>query len=106
MHRDLWKPTTGKWRKVWMGSLEATLSHHSALSARGVGLPRLRHCPILHLLSLVPILAIIFAVAKGFGLAAFTEEWIRSNVVAKPEIIDHSWASYSLTLIIPKGASS
>lgn len=40
------------------------------------------------LLSVVPILAIVFAIAKGFGLVEFTEQWIRSNIVAKPEFID------------------
>lgn len=40
------------------------------------------------LLSVVPMLAILFAVAKGFGLSSFVEEVIRDNIAAKPELVD------------------
>lgn len=40
------------------------------------------------LLSVVPLLAIIFAVAKGFGLSSFVEQVIRDNIAAKPELTD------------------
>lgn len=87
LHRDLWKPITGKWRKVWMGALKRLYLTIRLFLREGLAY-RASALTYSSLLSLVPILAIIFAVAKGFGLAAFTEEWIRSNVVAKPEIID------------------
>jgi len=38
--------------------------------------------------AVVPILAILFAIAKGFGLAEFLEEQIRTTFVAQPEVID------------------
>lgn len=40
------------------------------------------------LFSIVPLLAIIFAIAKGFGLKNFIESWIRDKFVAQPELID------------------
>lgn len=40
------------------------------------------------MLSVVPVLAILFAIAKGFGLAEMIEGLIRDNVVARPEVVD------------------
>ena len=40
------------------------------------------------LFSIVPLLAIIFAIARGFGLDAFIEERIRENFAAQPEVTD------------------
>ena len=40
------------------------------------------------LFSIVPLLAIIFAIARGFGLDAFIEERIRENFAAQPEMTD------------------
>ena len=40
------------------------------------------------LFSIVPLLAIIFAIARGFGLDAFIEERIRDNFAAQPEMTD------------------
>lgn len=40
------------------------------------------------LFAIVPILAIIFAIAKGFGLAEFLEAQIRSAFASQPEVVD------------------
>lgn len=40
------------------------------------------------LLSIVPILAIIFATAKGFGLTAAIEQTLRKNISASAEFVD------------------
>lgn len=40
------------------------------------------------LLSIVPLLAIVFAIAKGFGLNRLVEETIRTNFRAQGEVVD------------------
>ncbi|MBR4128519.1 MAG: YihY/virulence factor BrkB family protein [Bacteroidaceae bacterium] len=40
------------------------------------------------LFATVPLLAIVFAIAKGFGLNALVEQLIRDNLVATPEVQD------------------
>ena len=40
------------------------------------------------LFALVPLLAIVFAIAKGFGLSSLVEQLIRDNLVATPEVQD------------------
>ena len=40
------------------------------------------------MLAAVPVLAIIFAIAKGFGFDSFLEERIRNSLEINPEILD------------------
>ncbi len=40
------------------------------------------------LFAIVPLLAIIFAIAKGFGLSSLVEQLIKDNLVATPEVQD------------------
>lgn len=40
------------------------------------------------LFAVVPLLAIIFAIAKGFGLGSLVEQLIKDNLVATPEVQD------------------
>lgn len=40
------------------------------------------------LLALVPVLAIVFAIARGFGFAKLVEEWVRESFQGHDEILD------------------
>ncbi len=87
MQRGIWEPPQGTIQKLLVGILRRIylairLFWRENMQYRASALT------YSSILSLVPILAIIFAIAKGFGLAEFTEEWIRSHFVGKPEIID------------------
>lgn len=40
------------------------------------------------LLATVPILAVVFAIARGFGYSIFIEEWFRSMLEAQPDVCE------------------
>ena len=40
------------------------------------------------LFSTVPLLAVLFAIANGFGLQGLLEQWIRESFIAQPEVLD------------------
>lgn len=50
------------------------------------------------LLSLVPVAALAFAIAKGFGLYARLENWLRGCLVDKPDVADRI-IQYSNTML-------
>lgn len=87
VYRGMWETPTTKFQTVLYGFLRrlfltTRLFFRENLQYRASALT------YSSILSLVPLLAIVFAIAKGFGLSAFTEQWMRHNLVAKPEIID------------------
>ena len=43
------------------------------------------------LLSIIPILALLFAIARGFGFDSFVETMLRSNVTAEQAELVISW---------------
>lgn len=85
--KGLWEPSQG-----WFKSLLIGIIRRLVLATRLFLRERMQFrasaLTYSSLLSVVPMLAIIFAVAKGFGLSAFVEQIIRDNVAAKPELVD------------------
>lgn len=85
--RGLWEPTTGGVRRVVIGVVRRLVVTTRLFVREGMAY-RASALTYSSLLSVVPLLAIIFAIAKGFGLAALIEQWMRDNIAAKPEITD------------------
>ncbi len=83
----LWEPTTGTARLVLIGTARRLIVTTRLFFRENMQF-RASALTYSSLLSAVPLLAIIFAVAKGFGLAGYVETWIRTNIAAKPEIVD------------------
>ena len=85
--KDLWEPHTG-WLTCFFFSVvrRIVITTRSFINERmGFRASALTYST---LFSIVPLLAIIFAIAKGFGLRELIEVWIRDSFVAQPEIID------------------
>lgn len=85
--KDLWEPHNG-WLTCFFYSVgrRIVITTRSFISERmGYRASALTYST---LFSIVPLLAIIFAIAKGFGLRELIEVWIRDSFVAQPEIID------------------
>lgn len=87
IYRGLWEPTTGTMRRLLVGIVRRAILT-TRLFLREKMQFRASALTYSTLLSVVPLLAIIFAIAKGFGLDSYTEQWIRDNIVAKPEVTD------------------
>lgn len=85
--RDLWEPHAG-----WLSSFFFSLMRRIVITTRSFINERMQYrasaLTYSTLFSIVPLLAIIFAIARGFGLRELIEEWIRNSFVAQPEIID------------------
>lgn len=86
-YRGLWEPATGTVQRCLLAVVRR-LFVTTRLFLREKMQYRASALTYSSLLSVVPLLAIIFAVAKGFGLDAYTEQWMRNNIAAKPEIVD------------------
>lgn len=87
LYRGLWEPTSGTARRTVMGVMRR-LVLTTRLFIRENITTRAAALTYSTLLSVVPLLAIIFAVAKGFGVGTLAEQWMRENIAAKEEIID------------------
>lgn len=87
IYRGLWEPTTGTMRRLLVGIAQRVILT-TRLFLREKMQFRASALTYSTLLSVVPVLAIVFAIAKGFGLDAYTEQWIRDNIMAKPEVTD------------------
>lgn len=40
------------------------------------------------LLAIVPVVAAVFAIAKGFGLAGYIEQWLHKALTSQPQVVD------------------
>lgn len=87
LYRGLWEPPIGKLKSAGVAVMRR-LFLATKLFLRENMHYRASALTYSSILSLVPMLAVVFAIAKGFGLSEFTEQWIRSNIVAKPEVVD------------------
>ena len=85
--RGLWEP-----RKHWYTRLLFSFLRRGVITARHFERERLSYrasaLTYSTLFSLVPLLAVIFAISNGFGLRGLIEQWIRESFVAQPEMID------------------
>ena len=85
--KDLWEPHTG-----WLKNLVYSVIRRIIITTRSFISERMgyRASALTYstLFSIVPLMAIVFAIAKGFGLRDFIEVWIRDSFVAQPEMID------------------
>ncbi len=86
MH-GMWETTTGTARRILVGTVRR-LVITTRLFLREKMQYRASALTYSSLLSVVPLLAIIFAIAKGFGLSAFIQERIRSAIPADPAVAD------------------
>lgn len=85
--KGLWEPTQG-WFKTFLIGIIRRLVLTTKLFFRERMQFRASALTYSSLLSVVPLLAIVFAIAKGFGLSSLIEQAIRDNVAAKPELVD------------------
>ncbi len=84
---DLWKPTTGRVFSILFGTVRRLLVT-TRLFFRERMQFRASALTYSSLLAVVPLLAILFAVAKGFGLSEILQQTIRDNLVADPAVTD------------------
>lgn len=83
----LWKPRTQWYSRMWYSFLRRTVitTRHFINVKMSYRASALTYST---LFSIVPLLAVIFAIANGFGLRNLIEQWIRESFVAQPEIIN------------------
>ncbi len=84
---DLWKPTTGRVFSLLFGTVRRLLVT-MRLFLREKMQFRASALTYSSLLAVVPLLAILFAVAKGFGLSGVLQQAIRDNLAADPAVTD------------------
>ncbi len=87
LYRGLWEPSTGTARRTAMGIMRRMVLTTRLFLREGMTY-RASALTYSTLLSVVPLLAILFAVAKGFGMGTLAEQWIRENIAAKQEMVD------------------
>ena len=87
IRRGLWQPTTGRVRSVLVGMTQR-LVVTTRLFVREDLYYRASALTYSSMFAVVPILAIVFAIAQGFGLGEYIESSIRDSIAAKPEIAD------------------
>lgn len=85
--RGMWRPANNKVKQFFL-----TVLQHLVITTRSFFHERMQFrasaLSYSTLISIVPLLAIIFAIAKGFGLNDIIETEIRDRVAAQPEITD------------------
>ena len=85
--RGLWEP-----RHHWYSRMLFSFLRRGVITARHFVRERLSYrasaLTYSTLFSIVPLLAVIFAISNGFGLRGLIEQWIRESFVAQPEMID------------------
>ena len=90
LEKDLWKirpDNVGKWKMLGYGTLKRTI-----LTTEGFIQQQLyfRAAALTYstLFATIPILAIVFAISRGFGFNKLIEEQIRKNFQAQPQVIE------------------
>jgi len=87
---DVWQISPGavpRWRYMLYSVVKILLLTIRFFTTKGV----MRHASALTystLLSIVPILAVVFAIARGFGYNRYIEEWFRSAFESQPQASD------------------
>ncbi len=83
----LWQPTTGRLFGLLYGTVRRLLLTTKLFFRERMQF-RASALTYSSLLAVVPLLAIIFAVAKGFGLSEFLQQSMRENLSLNPEAAD------------------
>lgn len=84
LRRGLWETPTSRLLFVVTACTRRLLVAYKLFSREGMTY-RAAALTYSTLLAVVPLLAVIFAIAKGFGFAEYAEDWVRNNIAGKPE---------------------
>lgn len=90
LEKDLWRiqpHEVGKWRMLGYGTLKRTILTIECFIRQQLYF-RASALTYSTLFATIPILAIVFAISRGFGFNKLIEEQIRKNFQAQPQVID------------------
>ena len=87
---ELWKPVPedcGWWRCLLYNVLRKLLLAVKFFTAKGV-MDRASALTYSTLLAIVPVVAVVFAIARGFGFSKYIEVWFRDVLSSQPQVAE------------------